>query len=241
MKILITNDDGIRSEGLRLLVDFARSLGEVTVIAPNEEHSGLSQSINLSGPFLCRESRLFPGVRAFELGSSPADCVRYAACGLEEHFDLMFSGINRGFNTGHDIAYSATCAAIFEAAYWQIPSVAFSTDYEGFAGPAKALPAVWDFFMRHRLLERHLTYNVNSPQEPGRILITRQKDAPYYLDHFEKVGEDLIIARGYSAYRGTADLTVDLDAVMNGYISVSPLTVDRTAEKAYEKLKGISR
>ena len=237
MKILITNDDGIRSEGLLLLAEWAKKLGDVTVIAPALQQSGSSHGINIQTAFACEPAYVIPGVRGFKLDASPADCVRYATCGLGEHFDLLLAGVNCGLNTGHDIAYSATCAAIFEGAYWGIPSLAFSTVFESIAGARQSLDRVWKFLQKRKLFDHNLIYNINFPLKPQGIRITRQKDAPYYLDHFEEVKKGFIIGRGYSAYQGTSDLTVDLDAVMNGYISISPLTVERTAEKAWKRLR----
>ena len=115
MKILITNDDGIFAPGIRALAKWAQTLGEVTVVAPKHEQSAKSHGINIIGEFEVKEVDFMPGVRAFSVDSTPADCIRYALIGLGETFDLVLSGINRGVNVGRDIVYSGTVAAIFEA------------------------------------------------------------------------------------------------------------------------------
>ncbi|MDY5355805.1 MAG: 5'/3'-nucleotidase SurE, partial [Eubacteriales bacterium] len=127
MKILLTNDDGIGARGIRVLCDFAETLGEVTVVAPKTEQSAKSHGINIHSEMEIKEVD-FPGaVRAFAVDSTPADCVRFALLGLGEKFDLVLSGINCGLNIGTDIVYSGTVGAIFEAAAEGVPAVAVST------------------------------------------------------------------------------------------------------------------
>ena len=117
MRILITNDDGIEGEGLRHLVNWARRLGEVVVAAPKVEQSAKSHTIEIHKSFEAKKVEYLPGVTAYAVDSSPADCVRLLVLGLEEHFDLVLSGINRGLNVGCDIIYSGTVGAIFEALF----------------------------------------------------------------------------------------------------------------------------
>jgi 5'-nucleotidase len=127
MKILITNDDGVFAPGIVPLVEWARKLGEVTVVAPKVEQSGKSHAINFTSPIEIKKVDLFEGVEAYAMDSTPADCVRFGITGLKREYDLVLSGINRGVNLGADIIYSGTVAAIFEAAYWKTRAIAFST------------------------------------------------------------------------------------------------------------------
>lgn len=230
MRILLTNDDGIRGAGLRLLAAWARTLGEVLIVAPKEEQSACSQSIVLRRPFEVAKSDLFAdlGIDAYRVDATPADCVRFAMDILGP-FDLVFSGINRGFNIGFDIAYSGTCAAATEANYAGVPAVAFSTDLETPDAAAAALPAVWRYFEKNRLLSRGLLFNVNIPAAPKDILLTKQGGV-FYRDHFLPCGEGMYRANLYRAVREEAlpDLDTDTGAVLAGYCSVTPLTVNRT-------------
>ena len=106
MKILLTNDDGIGAKGISVLANWAKRLGEVTVIAPKSEQSGKSHGINIHSEMEIKAVD-FPGAaRAFAVDSTPADCVRFALLGLGEKFDLVLSGINCGLNIGTDIVYS---------------------------------------------------------------------------------------------------------------------------------------
>ena len=235
MKILITNDDGIYAEGIKILTHWARKLGDVTVVAPRLEQSAKSQSIDIHHPFAIRQAEWMEGVEAYAIDSTPADCIRVAQAWLGREFDLVLSGINRGYNLGWDIVYSATCGAIFEAAYNHWPAIAFSTWPNDTAAASANLDRVYDYIQKNRLLENCQMLNVNIPPEGGSILWTRQA-GPYYRDRYLSAGKDLIQADGYSVYRGTFDPSLDLDAVMNGHISVSPLTVNRTDLPAFHRL-----
>ena len=129
MRILITNDDGIGAPGIRRLAEMAASLGEVWVVAPENQCSAMSHRITLRKDMRVTE-RDFPvdGVRkAWSVGGTPADCVKAAVqVLLPEPPDLVFSGVNFGYNSGFDIAYSGTVAAAMEARMYGIPAVAFS-------------------------------------------------------------------------------------------------------------------
>ena len=125
MRILITNDDGVFAPGIRVLCEWAKTKGEVTVVAPKVEQSGKSHAIDFTRPIEIKEVELMEGVRAFSMDSTPADCIRFAHFGLQEDFDIIFSGVNRGFNLGKDIVYSGTAGAIFEAAVSASPASPF--------------------------------------------------------------------------------------------------------------------
>ena len=108
MKILITNDDGIDTLGIRLLAKWAKTLGEVTVVAPKVEQSAKSHAIELIKQIEIKKVPFMDGVTAYSMDSTPADCVRYGVLGLKEKFDLVLSGVNKGVNVGVDVVYSGT-------------------------------------------------------------------------------------------------------------------------------------
>lgn len=234
MRILITNDDGINSPCLPALIEWASRLGTVTVSAPRTEQSGKSHSIEIKKPFETKKVRLFPGYDALAVDSTPADCVRYAVMGLGREFDLVISGINRGFNLGEDIAYSGTAGAAFEASYLGINALALSTHSSTFQTALSQLDRVYAFIEENSLYSHNGIFNVNIPLTVKGIRITRQGGV-YYSDRFTFDG-DFVQPNGYLAHRDTKNLTLDTDAVMNGYISVTPLTASRTAESAFRKL-----
>ncbi len=236
MKILVTNDDGISSPGLHALAHWASVIGEVTVVAPKTQQSGKSHAITLGAPFEIKEAP-FPGdLRAYSVDSTPADCVRYALFGLEESFDLLLSGINRGFNLGGDIVYSGTVGAAYEAAYSNIRSLALSTDVNSFDGAAASLDRIYEYICRRELFAHSMIYNINIPAVPGEICITRQ-GGPYFRDVFRDTGDGMYKPHGSCVHQNRHDRTVDSDAVTDGSISITPLSVNHTAMDAYERLK----
>ncbi len=236
MKILITNDDGIYAEGMLPFVKWAQKLGDVTVIAPKVEQSGKSHGIDIHRPFEIKRIDLLPNVRAISVDSTPADCIRYAVLGIREHFDLVLSGINRGFNMGQDIIYSGTMGAAEEAAYHNLTAIAISTDPKYYPNASKHMDTVWEFFKRNRLLEKHRLYNVNIPENGEKIYITRQ-GPEFYSDEFVNEEGDLFKAHGKCVYEEGDDLSVDTHCVMNGFISICPMAVNRTDFRLFEALQ----
>ncbi len=236
MRILITNDDGIDAPGLVPLVQWAKKLGKVTVVAPKVEQSGKSHGIELHKAFEVRPYDLDSEVEACAVDSTPADCVRFALLGMREKFDLVISGINRGLNIGQDIIYSGTVAAIFEASCLGVPAIAFSTDPASFDTAAAYLDQIYDWMVEQDLLGVHSLYNINIPLEvKGGIRITRQ-GGPFYSDDFPHVGNDLYMPVGKMVYEDSHNDDLDTDAVQHGYISITPLTVDRTDWRVFERL-----
>ena len=130
MKILLVNDDGIQSKGIARFAKLIKSLGEVTVVAPKTQCSGMSQRLTLFQDMELNEMSNFPvsGVRAFSLDGTPVDCVKVGLTLYPQDAppDIIFSGINNGWNMGFDIAYSGTVGAAMEAAMNGIPAIAFS-------------------------------------------------------------------------------------------------------------------
>lgn len=233
MRILITNDDGIRADSLRVLVEWAAKLGEVTVAAPKFEQSGKSHGIELHKSYEVKRSDIFgDGVTAYAVDSTPADCVRFAVAQFGR-YDLLLSGINNGLNAGEDIVYSGTCGALFEAAIMRMDGVALSSDSNNHAEAAKELDGVFEYIKERGLLEKCQILNVNIPKEPRGTLITRQGGG-YYRDRFIETEKDMFRAEGYTIYEDNGDLSLDTNAVNNGYISITPMTTDRTDIKAFE-------
>lgn len=236
MRILLTNDDGIFAEGMQVLLEWAQTLGEVTVVAPKVEQSGKSHGIEIHKPFEVKRVELPGAVAAYSVDSTPADCVRLAILGMKEQFDLVISGVNRGLNIGCDIMYSGTVGAAFEAAALGVKAMSVSTGFTTFEAARANLPRAWAYISRNGLMEKCSILNVNIPEcVTGEIRITHQ-GGPYYSDTFAPVGDDLYQAQGVCVYRDTQDDSLDTNAVMHGHISISPLTIDRTDWKMYEKL-----
>lgn len=236
MKILITNDDGVQYEGLLPLVKWAKTLGEVTVVVPKYEQSGKSHGIELHKPFEIKHFQLLPDVTCYSVDSTPADCVRFAVLGLKQPYDLVISGINNGLNIGCDIMYSGTVAAVFEAAIQGINALAISADFGKHLVAADHLDTVWNYIQENQLFEDNGAYNINIPEVPKGFRITHQ-GGPYYSDSFEARENDMYMPIGKCVYEDRGDDTLDTDAVMHGYISVTPLTIERANLDVYKKLR----
>lgn len=238
-RILITNDDGIESAGLRVLCDFASTLGEVTVVAPKREQSAKSHSIDIHNRFEIMRREYNGAVDAYAVDSTPADCVRFAFDALNP-FDLVLSGVNRGVNIGWDIAYSGTCGAVFESYFFSTPAVAFSVFPSSFSSFSENICRIWAFFEKHRLLERNLLWNVNIPESVEGIRITRQ-GGPYYQDWFRTDDGRMYYEVGHSVYTPSpSSCRYDTDAVLRDrMISITPLEGGVTENRVFEELKGI--
>ena len=235
MRILITNDDGIMSPALPELVRWARKLGEVTVVAPKVEQSGKSHAIDFTHPIEIKEVKIADDVTVWSMDSTPADCVRFAVLGQMWRFDLIISGINRGFNLGKDIVYSGTCGAIFEGARLGIKGIALSTEPTSFDAAIARLDSLWEYITSEKLLEMNNLYNINIPADDKGIVYTSQGGI-YFYDEFVKIGEDMYEQRGGLVESDSCDLTLDTDAIRNGYLSITPLTHERTNFKVLDKL-----
>lgn len=235
MKILLTNDDGITAEGMRHLVKWAKTKGEVTVFAPKVEQSAKSHSIEIHKSYECKKVDLFDGVEAYSIDSTPADCVRIAALGMKRKFDLVISGINRGFNLGGDIRYSGTVGACFEGAKLGFKTLAISTDIRSFDNAVRNLDRVYDTICQLEMFKMTDIINVNIPSEGTDIRITKTGPA-IYGDDFVFLDDGTVMPNLVCYYQGTTDLTIDTDATMTGHISITPLIIDSTNHVAYEKL-----
>ena len=240
MRILITNDDGMNASQLIPLIKWCRKLGEVTTFVPKYEQSGKSHSIEIHKAFEAKQVELEPGVTVWAVDSSPADCVRFAVLGLKLNFDLVISGINRGLNIGADIMYSGTVGAVCEARSLGIPAIALSTPPKYYDQAVNHLDEIYHFFQANDLMGHCDTYNVNIPAQPKGIRITHQ-GGPYYSDDFEAIANDLYLPRGKPIWEDRQDDCLDTDATLHGYISVMPLTIDRTDWGVYSKLSKLNK
>lgn len=235
MKILITNDDSVSAAQLLPLIRWCQKLGQVEVYVPKVEQSAKSHGIEIRKPFEVATVELEPGCVVHTVDSTPADCVRYALMGDGYWPDLVISGINKGYNVGKDIMYSGTCAAIFEAVAQGVPGIAVSTSPDYYDHATEHLDRIHEFFLTHDLMGKHMLYNVNIPPQAKEIRITHQ-GGPFYSDDFTKLDNNMVQPHGRCVYVPSNDLTLDTDAITNGYISISPLTINRTDMDMFRKL-----
>ena len=239
MRILITNDDGAGAAQLLPLIRWSRKLGDVTVVVPKFEQSGKSHSIEIHKPFEAKQIALAEDVTIWAVNSTPADCVRFACSGLKMTFDLVISGVNRGLNMGHDTMYSGTFGAACEAVNNGITAVALSTSVKYYDHATDHLDEIFSFLKINRMLELNNLYNVNIPADPKGIRITRQGGA-YFIGEFQAMGNDMYIPVGSPNPASNTDLTLDTVAHRHGYISISPMTTDRTNWNIFHTLEKLN-
>lgn len=236
MKILITNDDGIFAEGIKLLVEKAKKYGTVVVVAPKTNQSATSHKINIKTGFTVEALDIFPGIKAYAVDSTPADCIRFAVYQLKLDFDIVFSGINNGYNLGFDMLYSGTVAGAVEANYHKKKSLAFSVDFFKFKSAEQYFDDVMDYIFQNRLLDFNDMYNVNFVENAKGIKMTKQGD-PHFATYFlEKEG--LYYQKGNAQHHlDHFDKDRDVSAIVDGYISITPILSDRTNFEVFEKVK----
>ena len=236
MRILITNDDSITASQLLPLVRFCQAIGDVTVVVPKVEQSGKSHGIDIHDPFRVHNIALADDITALAVESTPADCVRFAILGLGMEFDLVISGINRGLNIGSDMMYSGTVGAACEAVNLGMKAIALSTPPSYYDQAVTHLDRVFEFVEKHNLLSLNPIYNINIPADPKEEILFTHQGGPYYSDKFPHIGNDLYRPTGYSIWADRNDNTLDTDATLHGYISVTPLTIDKTNWDVYRQL-----
>lgn len=239
MRILVSNDDGYRAEGLQHLVDALRPLAELTVVAPDRNRSGASNSLTLDVPL-----RVFEyGERMYFVNGTPTDCVHLAISGLfaaELDQDMVVSGINDGANLGDDVLYSGTVAAAVEGRFLGLPAMAISLVLREGGHFATAARVASELIMRllRTPLHASMILNVNVPDLPYEQLRGFRSTRLGYRHRSEPVlrasdprGRPVFwigpAGEGEDAGEGT-----DFDAVANGYVSVTPLQVDLTRHTA---------
>lgn len=240
--ILLTNDDGINSEGLHILSSELKNVGEVYIIAPDRERSAASHSLTLHRPL--RVDRL--SERVFSVDGTPVDCVYLGVNGLlETRPSLVASGINKGGNMGEDILYSGTVSAAMEGMILGIPSFAISitgrSDFH-FESAARFAKRLADFMLKQKLPQNTLL-NVNVPNLPWNMIkgfkITRQGKRRFNNKIVEKIdprGRKYYWIGGESLAPEPIEES-DYLAVKEGYISITPLHLDLTNYESIEILK----
>jgi 5'-nucleotidase len=245
MKILISNDDGYRAEGLTALTESLVPLAEVTVVAPDRNRSGASNSLTLDVPLRVAS---FGSNRFYVLNGTPTDCVHLAISGLFDYeHDMVVSGINDGANLGDDVLYSGTVAAAVEGRYLGLPALALSLVVERESGQnfATAGRVAAELVMRIQRAPLHTAtiLNVNVPDLPYEQL----KGYAVTRLGFRHRAERIVPAkdpRGRPVYwvgpAGPGQDTgpgTDFHAVANGFISVTPLQIDLTRHSMLEDLR----
>lgn len=245
--ILVSNDDGITSKGIRVLISVMKKLGEVVVVAPDSPQSGMGHAITIGETLRLYEEDIFEDVVAYKSSGTPADCVK-----LAKHYvlkdrtpDLVVSGINHGSNTSISVLYSGTMSAAIEGALEGLPSIGFSLcDYSSKAEFSHV--EEWVEKIARQVLERGIpkgiALNVNFPpkrNEPIKgIKVCRQADAKWqeeFTERYDPTGRKYFWMAGNFV---NFDHGEDNDewAIANNYVAIVPCQYDLTAHHAISQM-----
>ncbi len=246
--ILITNDDSIHAPGIRALVEAARGLGKIVVVAPDKPQSGMGHAITIGNPLRLHKMQLFEDVESYSCSGTPVDCVKLAVDKiLHRKPDICLSGINHGANHSINVIYSGTMSAALEASIESIPSIGFSlldlsieADFTAATHYARLLV---EQMLKKPIAEPHLCLNVNIPKGElasiKGIKICRQAYAKYDEEFDERKDPN---GRRYYWLTGVFvnfDKGKDTDvwALKHNYVSVVPVQFDLTNMPLKKKLE----
>ncbi len=241
MKILVSNDDGYLAPGVIALAEALAPLGEITVVSPDSNRSGSSNSLTLSRPL-----SVFQAQNGFYfINGTPSDCVHIALTGiLTSKPDLIVSGINQGQNMGDDTLYSGTVAAATEGYLFGIPAIAFSQVDYGWTHLDTAARVAKEIVLRYYdTLQKHYLLNVNIPNLPYEQLkgiaptrLGKRHESEPVIRTQDPYGREIYwigrMGKAKDAGEGT-----DFHATENGQVSITPLQVDLTHLAQLQVLK----
>jgi len=250
MRILLTNDDGVSFYGIHALVNAFYLEHEVIVVAPAEERSGFSHSVTIFSPFsYSGAGSKIPvkNIEAYAVNGTPADCVKLAILHLlkDRLPDLIISGINSGPNLGQDIMYSGTVGAASEGVLLGIPSIAISlgdwTKQENaYVNAANFLKKNIDTLFKLAQEGRgKIVLNVNCPKQNYKGVKFAKSSSSIYSDYYDFCSQDngniTMKLKGDIIDKSGNNHVCDLSFVKRGYVSITPLNIDRTNHELIEK------
>jgi 5'-nucleotidase len=248
MKILVTNDDGILSEGLWILVQELKSIAEVTVVAPDRELSAIGTAVTLRQPLRIQKTRpLVPKIEAYSIEGTPSDSVILALGKLVRgRVDMVVSGVNQGWNLGEDVHISGTVSAALQGYLRGFPAIAISAPYGNEQSPntAARVAAILAEKIAATSLPTRLFLNVNMPDLPLSQITGAQVTRLASQSHLNTVEES---NRGRQKYywlvrqriSDTTDNGTDVWAVEQGNISITPLYFNRADRPPPHILKSL--
>ncbi len=243
MKILVSNDDGYRAEGLRALAGALAALGEVTVVAPDRNRSGASNSLTLDVPLRVTQAE----EKLYYVTGTPTDCVHLAISGLFDfEHDMVVSGVNDGANLGDDVLYSGTVAAAIEGRFLGLPAIAVSLctgihSGQHFATAARVARELVGRVLRQPL-DPSMILNVNVPDRPYEDLRGLKATRLGYRHRAERVVKShdpkgrAVYWVGPAGPQQDAGEGTDFHAISEGFVSITPLQVDLTRHSALDSI-----
>ncbi len=249
MNILITNDDGIKANGIIELAKEISTIGNVYVIAPDSERSATGHAITLHSPIIVNDEYIDYNIKAYSTSGTPADCVKVGIEALckDVNIDLVLSGINNGPNLGTDVVYSGTVSAAIEGLIQNKASIAISYDdfnisKETYKKAAKHIVNLINNIKDKIELLEDCILNVNIPKDEVKgFKVTTLGERKYdnvVEERFSPRGKRYIWIGG-DPRKVEQDENSDIVAVENGYISITPVNIEMTDISKINKLKEI--
>lgn len=246
--ILITNDDGVQAQGINALIDGVRELGDIFVVAPSNQRSGMSSAITSEDALRAELLRKEDGLTVYRCNGTPVDCTKLAINELVPRKpDLVLSGINHGSNASICVIYSGTVGAALEGCIWGIPSIGISlTDYELSSNFTEA--AHYGKLVAEKILKtglpRGICLNLNVPNiHPVKGLQVCTQTKGYWDKEFEvskdAFGRTVYWMGGYFVNEEPDNKQSDEYALANGYAALVPLQIDLTAYGFLDKLNAM--
>ncbi len=246
--ILITNDDGYKSPGIKDITAVARDFGDVVVVGPDKGHSGMSHAVTLTKPIRFTLKSEEPGLKVYSCTGTPADCVKIALNQiLDRRPDLLLSGINHGSNSSVSLFYSGTVAACIEGCMNGINSIALSVDDHSINA---------DFRLAHKYAKRIIPevlaqglpdstcLNINfpkiSPEECRGIKVCRQAKGVWNEEFDQRVdpyGRNYYWLTGYFSNLEPGEVDTDDWALQQNFAVIVPIKVDVTNYEAIDQIK----
>jgi len=245
-KILLTNDDGLYSEGLRVLWEHLVEIGDVCAVVPETEKSAVAHAINLFTPLKIRHIKMERGFEAFVVNGTPVDCVKIGVNSiLKRKPDILVSGINPYSNTGMDVLYSGTVSAAAEGAILGIPSISVSIDgCKNFHFDSAAAITIRILKkMEETPFPKDTILNVNIPNMPQNeikgVRLTYQSEARFQEEYEERKdprGGSYFWLKGVFRHVD-GEKESDVETVKGGYVSITPLHLNLTDRSFLSELK----
>lgn len=251
VSILVTNDDGVEAKGIRALIDVARQLGEVTVVAPNGPRSGSGAAITMGNIVRLEKLHEEPGLSIYSCTGTPVDCVKLAVSQLfTSPPDLLLSGFNHGSNASVNVFYSGTVSAVLEGCIHGIASIGFSfLNHSSRADFNPAMPFAKQIAAQVLTsgLPAGTALNVNLPDLPNHqikgIRVCHQTKGVWkeeFIKRQDMAGKDYFWLTGTYHNLEPDDIDSDIWALDNGYVAVVPIHTDTTNYKAINELQHLN-
>ncbi len=242
MKVLICNDDGIKSKGLKIFAERIAKENEVLVVAPDGNRTAYSHSLSIGKKLKVCENKEFKNCIAYSVSGTPVDCVKFAKLYFNDFKpDVILSGINKGHNLGSDILYSGTVSIACEASFFGNIAFAFSA--------FSLVDSNFELYSEYaiKIIELLLPlsksgdiWNVNFPEDS----VTKIKGVKVtglgkqlYTDRYEKVGENEFMLVGELIDHDQNNEDCDIEWIKKGFITITPILLDKTDRKNIDKVK----